>query len=499
MGSPPLLEMVNIHKRFPGVYALRGVSLTLYHGEVHALMGENGAGKSTLINVLGGIYPKDEGEIRGEIRIEGRETQLGSILAAREAGISIIHQELVLVPYLSVAENIFINREPMKNRMIDYQTMYSDAQRFVDELGLELDVRRKVMTLTIAQQQMVEIVRAVSFKAKIIVMDEPTSSLSDKEVQVLFDNIAVLKKRGIGIIYISHKLSELARIADRVTVLRDGEISGETMRITDTAEDQIVRMMVGREVPSYYVRTYNQPGPAVISASKLCSRKVRGVSFEVRAGEIVGFAGLVGAGRTETIRALLGFDEMTAGTVMLEGKPVNIHNPKEAYEMGIGYIPENRREEGIVPLQTLRFNITLKVLKKFIRGVFVDGAKERAIVDEYIQKLRIKTPSHSARLQNLSGGNQQKSVIASWLTTTPKLLIMDEPTRGIDVGAKAEIYAIMNSLVEMGMAILMISSELPELIGMSDRVVVMRQGTVSKVIERDAFSQEEIMRHAINI
>ena len=489
-----LLEMKNIHKRFPGVYALKGVNLTLNAGEVPALVGENGAGKSTLINVLGGIHVMDE----GEILIDGAPSGITDPLSARNAGISIIHQELVLVPYLTVAENIFINREPGKNGCVDYREMFHQAQAFIDELGLDLRANQKVIELTIAQQQMVEIVKAVSFNSRIIVMDEPTSSLSDREIEALFDSIRTLRSRGIGIIYISHRLSELSEIADVVTVLRDGETI-QTMRVCDTDNDEIVRLMVGREMTNYYSRTYREPGEVVLSAHGVCSNKVHDVSFEVHAGEILGFSGLVGAGRTEVMKAILGFDEMVSGSIHFLGKPVHFTKPEDAYRAGIGFIPENRREEGLIPLQTLRFNVSLKVMDRFIHGIRVDRRVEETLADEYIDKLEIRTPSQLARVQNLSGGNQQKVVISGWLATNPKLLIMDEPTRGIDVGAKAEIYTLMNDLVRDGMAIIMISSELPEIVNMSDRVVVMREGSVSRILERDQISQEEIMRYAVNI
>lgn len=488
------MKMSNIHKRFPGVYALKGANIELNEGEVLALVGENGSGKSTLMNVLGGIYDRDE----GTIAVDGKETEINNVLDARHAGISIIHQELVLVPFLSVAENIFISREPMKNNAIDYKKMYEDAQRFVDELGLDLDVHTKVIRLSIAMQQMVEIVKAVSFNARIIAMDEPTSSLSDKEIDALFENIEKLKARGIGIIYISHRLSELRRIADRVTVLRDGETVA-TMNVADTDNDTIVNLMVGRELVNYYTRTYNKRGEVRFAAENISSNKVKNISFEVHAGEILGFAGLVGAGRTETAKAILGIDKRTEGEIYVDGRKVHINDPAEAYAAGIGYIPENRREEGIIPLQTVRFNTSLKVLDRFIHGLSVDKKKERSITQTYIDRLHIKTPSQLARLQNLSGGNQQKVIIGSWLATDPKILIMDEPTRGIDVGAKAEIYALMNQLAQEGMAIIMISSELPEIINMSDRIVVMRGGEISRVLDREEATQEEIMKYAVNI
>jgi len=489
-----LLEMKNIHKRFPGVYALRGVNLNLRHGEVMALVGENGAGKSTVINVLGGIHPKDE----GEICIEGKPAQIDGVLSARNAGISIIHQELVLVPHLTVAENIFINREPEKGALIDYKKMREEAQRFIDELGLDISASAKIMELNIAQQQMVEIVKAISFNARIVVMDEPTSSLSDRGIDALFGNIHKLKEMGIGIIYISHRLSELQQIADRVTIFRDGQSVG-CFNVNEITNDEIVSMMVGREVVNYYTRTFNTADKVVLEAKNITTPSVKDVSFKVHAGEILGFSGLVGAGRTETIRGILGFDPILSGEVLLDGKPVKIKRPSEAYAMKIGYIPEDRRGESLFGFQPVRFNITLCVLKEFIKGIFVKKAKETDIADSYIDSLRIKTASRETWIQNLSGGNQQKAVISRWLATKPRILIMDEPTRGIDVGAKAEIYELMNRLAAEGMAIIMISSEMPEIVNMSDRVVVMNSGRVAAILEHDQISQETIMKYAVKI
>ncbi|RRD93904.1 sugar ABC transporter ATP-binding protein [Clostridiales bacterium COT073_COT-073] len=489
-----LLEMKNIHKKFPGVYALKGANLTLHQGEVHTLVGENGAGKSTLINVLGGIHQKEE----GEIFIEGKKCQINNVLDARKNGISIIHQELVLVPYLSVAENIFLNREPGKGGMVDYRSLFANAQKFVNDLGLSLDVKKKVMELTIAQQQLVEIVKAISFQSKIIVMDEPTSSLSDKEIEALFEYVKMLKQRGIGIIYISHRLSELEQISDYVTVLRDGETI-KSMKVSETSHEEIVKLMVGREMKHFYIRSYRQPGKAVLEVKNITSHKVRGISFQIRQGEIVGFAGLVGAGRTEIVKAILGFDKLISGEIKIDGQPVMIHEPAQAYELGVGYIPEDRRSEGIIPLQTVKFNISLKALHDFIRGVRVDQAREKELTQQYMDKLSIKAASQNTLLQNLSGGNQQKAVIARWLATNPKLLIMDEPTRGIDVGAKAEIYQLMDQLAAQGIAILMISSELPEIINMSDRVIVMREGQISGILNHEDATQERIMSYAVSI
>ena len=492
--KPYLLEMKNIHKRFPGVYALKGVDLTLSAGEVVALVGENGAGKSTVINVLGGIHPKDD----GEILIDGQDAHIDGIQSARDRGISIIHQELVLVPHLSVAENIFLNREPVRGGLVDFGQIYRDAQHFIDELGLNLRASDQVASLTVAQQQMVEIVKAVSFQARIIVMDEPTSSLSDREIESLFANIRTLKNRGIGIIYSSHRLSELEQIADRVTIFRDGQSVG-SYRVGKVSQDEIVRQMVGREVVNYYTRTFCASDKVVLEVKGLTSDKVQDVSFQLRQGEILGFAGLVGAGRTEVVKALLGFDPLRSGEIRIDGQPVQIRRPAQAYARKIGFIPESRREESLFALQSNRFNLSIRVLGDFIHGCFVDSRRENAIAEEYREKLSIRMASQDTLIQNLSGGNQQKVIISRWLAAKPNILIMDEPTRGIDVGAKAEIYELMNQLAAEGMAILMISSELPEVINMSDRVVVMREGRVSKILEREELSQEEIMRYAVNI
>jgi len=489
-----LLEMKNIHKRFPGVYALKGVNLRLGAGEVTAIVGENGAGKSTFINILGGIYRKDE----GEILIDGKDAGIDGVTAARKAGISIIHQELVLVPYLSAAENIFINREPKKHGLVDYTAMYAKAQSFIEDLGLDIRADETVANMTVAQQQMVEIVKAVSFNARIIVMDEPTSSLSDKEIAALFKNIKVLKERGIGIIYISHRLNELAEIADTVTVFRDGE-SIITGRISELSNEEIVKYMVGREVTNYYTREFNEIGKTVLEVKGLNSARVKDISFTLRAGEILGFAGIVGAGRTETMKAILRLDKRLSGEIIINGRKAEIKCPADAYGLGIGFIPESRREESIFPEKSVKFNLVIKVLNAFIHGVRVSFAKENKIADTYIKKLSIKTASHDVLIKNLSGGNQQKVVISSWLAANPRILIMDEPTRGIDVGAKAEIYALMNELAKEGIAIIMISSELPEIINMSDRVIVMKDGAITKELSREEISQESIMRYAVDI
>ncbi len=489
-----LLEMKNIHKRFPGVYALRDVSFQLHRGEVHALLGENGAGKSTLIKVLGGIYEKDE----GEIIIEGKPFAHITVEGARNHGISIIHQELMLVPHLTVAENIFLGREAGKGPFVNHDQTVTEAQRSLADLGLNLSPTALVADLNLAQQQMVEIVKAVSFNAKIIVMDEPTSSLSDKEVDILFENVRKLKKKGIGIIYISHRMSELQQIADRVTVLRDGEYVA-TCDVKNTPNDKLVSLMVGRQLNNYYTRTYNDCLETVLKIDRLNTDRVHDISFDLKKGEILGFAGLIGAGRSETMQAIFGLDTVQSGSVKLLGAELAGKKASEILEAGIGLVSEDRKAEGIFPSMTIKFNITLKVLKDFIRGVGLNQEKEQEISNQYMSDLRVKAPSGDTLIGSLSGGNQQKVIIGSWLAANPKVLIMDEPTRGIDVGSKSEIYAIMNDLVKNGMAIIMVSSELPEVLNMSDRIVVMREGRISAILNHDEATQEKIMQKAVSI
>ncbi|WP_411676452.1 sugar ABC transporter ATP-binding protein [Caproicibacter sp.] len=494
MSDSLLLEMKNIHKKFPGVYALKGVNLELRYGEVHALLGENGAGKSTLIKVLGGIYKKDG----GEIRIEGKPVEIRGVTEARANGISIIHQELVLVPSLSVAENIFLGREPvLANGLVDFDRMENETQRVLDDFGLSLHAADMINDLTIAQQQMVEIVKAVSFNSKIIVMDEPTSSISDKDVDALFKCIRSLKEQKIGIIYISHRMSELSQIADRVTVMRDGEYV-ETKVVAETTNDELIALMVGRSMTNYYSRTYSTSEEAILKVERLCSAKVHDISFELKKGEILGFAGLIGAGRSEAMQALFGLDKITAGSIQYCGKELKVKTPEQMIQAGFALVPENRRDEGIFAAHSLKFNLTLKALRQFIRGAYVDTKRENEITDEYMKALSIKAASDQVTIGSLSGGNQQKVVISSWLATHPRVLILDEPTRGIDVGAKSEIYTIMNELAKQGVSIIMISSELPEVLNMSDRVVVMSEGTITAVFDHMEATQEKIMQRAVN-
>jgi len=489
-----LLEMKGIHKRFPGVLALNNVDLTVKAGEVHALLGENGAGKSTLIKVLGGIYIAEE----GEIFIEGKKVTIDGVKAAQANGIAIIHQELVLVPHMTVAENIFLGREPMTGGFVDHKKMTDDAQQLLDENRMHIKADALINTLTIAQQQMVEIVKAISFKSKILVMDEPTSSISDKEVEFLFKTMRRLTSQGVGIIYISHKMSELEQICDRVTVMRDGEYVG-TKVVKETNKDELIAMMVGRELTNYYTRDFQTPGEVILKCEHISDGKMaKDASFEIKKGEIVGFAGLVGAGRSEVMKCIFGLTKNYKGEIEIEGQKVTIRNPIDAMKYGIALVPENRKAEGLYKVQSVRYNSTIEVLGDFIKGIFVNSEKEEEITQKYIDMLSTKTPSQEQIVGNLSGGNQQKVIIGRWLATNPKILILDEPTRGVDVGAKSEIYAIMNELVKNGMSIIMISSELPEIINMSDRIYVMNEGNITGCLDRTEVSQEAIMQLAAN-
>lgn len=491
--SRKLLEMTGVNKRFPGVYALKGVDFTLESGEVHALLGENGAGKSTLMKILGGIYSIDE----GKIFIEGNEVQINGVKEAQKYGISIIHQEIVLVPYLSIAENIYLGREPLtKTGLIDKKVMYENAQKFLDDFDMGLSAHTLVGHLTVAQQQMIEIIKAVSFNSKIIVMDEPTSSLSEKEVEFLFKTIRNLKAKGVGMVYISHRMNELFRITDRITVMRDGEYIG-TVVTKETKIDDLIAMMVGRELTNYYVRDFGTPGEPVLQVQNLTKKGVLdNASFELYKGEILGFAGLVGAGRSELMKCIFGLDPFEQGDIIINGEKTTIKNPNDAIKNRIAYVTENRKEEGLFLIKSVQYNLTIKILDEFMKFFRVNSKHENKVTNDYIQELSIKTPNAEQAVGNLSGGNQQKVLISRWLATKPKVLILDEPTRGVDVGAKAEIYTIINQLVKEGVSIIMISSELPEVINMSDRIAVMANGKIQTILNRERFSQETIMHYA---
>lgn len=493
--SKTVLTMKGIKKSFSGVYALSGIDFSLNLGEVHALLGENGAGKSTLIKVLGGVYQPDE----GSILIDGQEAKISNIKDARHYGIGIIHQEIVLVPYLSVAQNIFLGREIVKaNKVVDIAEMNRQSAKMLSSLGVNIDETELVGNLTIAQQQMVEIIKAVSFQAKIIVMDEPTSSLSNEEVEQLFEIIAKLKENQVSIIYISHRMEELFRISDRITVIRDGQYVGcKNTRETDSSE--LVAMMVGRSLSGFYSRDFSEPDKkeTCLEIKNLTKKDTfYDISFTLKKGEILGFAGLVGAGRSEIMESIFGATLFDSGEILLNGNKVKFAKPSEAIRRKIAMVPEDRKKQGLVLCAGVRFNLTLASLKKYVTGLVVNRQKCRNVTDKYRHLLKLKAASDEMEVSGLSGGNQQKVVLGNWLATDPEILILDEPTRGVDVNAKFEIYNVMNELVKNGMAIILVSSELPEIINMCDRVCVIREGKLMKILSREEMSQEEIMKYA---
>jgi len=486
--------MRGIDKSFPGVRALRDVSLQLHVGEVLALVGENGAGKSTLIKILGGACQPD----RGEILIDGRPWRMSSPTVAQAAGVSIIYQEFNLVPDLTVRENIFLGREPTRFGFIDAAAEYREAKRLFDRIGIDIDPEARCRQLTVAQQQTVEIAKAVSAEARIIVMDEPTAALTSQEVQRLFAIIRELKASGIGVIYISHRLEEVFSVADRVMVLRDGEHVG-TRRIDEVTREELIEMMVGRPLAAEFPARRAALGPERLRVEGLCrGRLVRNVSFSVRAGEVLGFAGLVGSGRTETMRIIFGADRPERGRIFIDGREVLIRNPRDAMRYGICLLTEDRKGQGLVLKHSARHNFGLPNLKRFSRCLFLQQSIERREFAHYIDRLRIKLVNQEQRVENLSGGNQQKVVLAKWLARNANIIIFDEPTRGIDVGAKYEIYQLINQLAAEGKAIIMVSSELPEILGMSDRIIVMHEGQIKGEIRDVAHArQEDILAMAI--
>jgi ribose transport system ATP-binding protein len=492
-----LLRVEGISKEFPGVKALDGVNFELDRGEVLALVGENGAGKSTLMKILSGIYTPDA----GHIFVDGDEVDVTDPKVAQRLGISIIHQEMNLMPHLTVAQNIFIGREPRTGPWVRDGELNRRTKALLDDLGIHLRPTQGVGELTVASQQMVEIAKALSFEhTKILIMDEPTSAISIQETQVLFRLIRSLRDRGVGIVYISHRMEELRQIADRVTVLRDGQYVG-TRSMKDVGDDEIIAMMVGREVSAAYAsrqEALTDEGEVVLAVRGLSTKSLlNDVSFELRRGEILGFAGLMGAGRTETARAIIGADPMSAGTVVVNGKEVRIPGPSVAVKHGIGYLPEDRKRHGLMLEQDVAFNVAMASLKSNRAPLgFLREGRARRISENFIKSLRIKTPSSRTTVKTLSGGNQQKVVIAKWLARDCDVLIFDEPTRGIDVGAKEEIYRLLNSLAESGKAVIMISSELPEVLRLSHRIVVMSQGRVTGTLSADEADQESIMKLA---
>ncbi len=492
----PILVAKGIVKRFPGVLALDNVHFELKRGEVHALCGENGAGKSTLMKVITGLYHPDE----GEVTYKGQPCHFQTLQDAQAVGITIIHQELNLVPHLSVAENIYMAREPKHGPFIDRKKMEADAQVYLDRLNVGIKASDLVMNLPVARQQMVEIAKALSLNAEVLIMDEPTSSLTEAEIDRLFEIIHDLKNDGVGIIYISHRLEELTRIIDRVTVMRDGGYVS-TRDLEDTSVDDIVAAMVGRSLEDKFPPRTSKPTDEVIFEVKDLSghKGCHHIRFNLRRGEILGFAGLMGAGRTETARAIFGADAKEEGHILLEGTELKIGSPIDAIHSGIAYLSEDRKLNGLAVQMTLRENITMANLEGVSHHGFIDRKLERDAANTYVRKLNIKTPSIEQVAKNLSGGNQQKVVIGKWLFRDSKVLFFDEPTRGIDVGAKFAIYQLLDELAAEGIGVVMITSELPEILGLTDRVVVFHEGEITGVLETAKTSQEEIMQYASGV
>jgi len=489
-----LLSMRGIGKRFPGVKALDGVNLTLHGGEVVALLGENGAGKSTLIKMLSGARQPDE----GIIEIDGESVVIDSARAARDSGIAVIHQEFNLVPGMTVRENLFLGRERTRFGKIDHRTETKLAREWLARLGLDIDPEERCGDLSVARQQAVEIARALSFDARILVMDEPSAVLTDREVEKLFVNVRELRKEGIGIVYISHRLEEIDEIADRFLVLRDGKMVGEG-RVLDSSRERLIELMVGRSLEKEFPPRSVEIGEEKLRVDRISQGKlVRDISFSVRAGEVVGFFGLVGAGRTETMRLVAGADRCDSGEVFVEGVKVSARNPREAISAGICLLSEDRKAEGLVQKHTAMSNFGLPNLRRFSHGLVLKDGEEREEFSEYVESLRIRVSVPEQLAAQLSGGNQQKVVIAKWLARNTEVILFNEPTRGIDVGAKFEIYQLMNKLAGEGKAIVMVSSELPEILGMSDRIIVMREGQIAGELEnRDGLTQEEVLALAM--
>lgn len=497
--SEYILEMVNITKEFPGVRALDDVTFRVKKGEIHALVGENGAGKSTLMKILSGVYP--HGTYSGDIFIEGKKQHFRNIKDSEHAGVAIIYQELTLVKGMTVGENIFLGREPVVNGIINWNKVYADSKKLFEKLNIEIDVYEKVENLGIGQQQMVEIAKAISKDSKILILDEPTAALTESETRQLFRILKDLKNHGVTCIYISHRLEEIFEIADTVTVLRDGKTIS-TDPISALKEDEIIKRMVGRELTQRYPKVPHKAKRTIMEVRNFSvydkdnpeKKIIDNVSFEIKEGEVLGIAGLMGAGRTELFMSIFGaYPGRKEGEIWLEGKKISINSPREAIEHGICYLSEDRKRYGLVLMMDIKDNILLPNYQKFANGGIINIPRSLSTALDYVGKLRIKIASPFQRVENLSGGNQQKVIIAKWLLANPKILILDEPTRGIDVGAKYEIYNLMNQFVEQGVGIVMISSELPEILGMSDRILVMQKGRIAGQLLAEEATQEKIM------
>ncbi|MGD0725040.1 MAG: ATP-binding cassette domain-containing protein [Spirochaetia bacterium] len=507
MESDVILDVSHVTKTFPGVTALSDVSLQVRRGEIHGLCGENGAGKSTLVKILSGVYP--HGTYEGSITFQGEELRFEqkSIRAAIEAGIAIVYQELTLIPKMTVGENIFLGKEPVEGRRINRSRLYAQSRDILAKYGLDILPQARVMDLGVGKQQMAEIAKALSEDAKLLILDEPTSALTQTEVLKLMEILQGLKAHGVTCIYISHKLEEFFGITDRVTVLRDGKLIS-TMETKDASTEKLVKLMVGREMTDRFPPSERTPTEVILSVRGLHAEDpsipgreiLKGVDFDLRRGEILGIAGLMGSGRTELVTTIFGeYATITAGSIVFEGKEVHIGSARDAMDQGISLVPEDRKQLGLVLIQSVLKNVALPNLNKFSAFMRIDKQAELHETEKYAKSLAIKAPSLSVAVDNLSGGNQQKVVIAKWLMSAPKVLILDDPTRGIDVGAKFEIYKLMNELAAQGMAIIMISSELEEVIGMSDRVVVMCEGRSNGVLARSEATQERVMTLATGI
>ncbi|MBJ9988581.1 MULTISPECIES: sugar ABC transporter ATP-binding protein [Paenibacillus] len=494
-----LLEMNRISKEFPGVKALDGVTLQVRPGTVHALMGENGAGKSTLMKCLYGIYSPDA----GDILLDGNKVQINNSKDALNLGISMIHQELHPVPFRNVMENIWLGRFPTKGvgfiRFIDHKKMYRDTKELFKQLDIDIEPDVMVGKLSVSKIQSIEIAKAVSFHARVIIMDEPTSSLTGVEVEHLFRIIRDLKKRGVAIIYISHKMEEILQISDDVTIMRDGSKIG-TWPASELTTEMIIAKMVGRDLTHRFPEKENVPGEVILKVDGVTSpipKSFKDISFELRKGEILGIGGLVGAQRTELIEALFGLRDIATGSIFLNGSPVKIKSPEDAKKLGMALLTEERRVTGIFSVLPVHENAAIANLGRYRKALFLlDGKRKKQEADQMVEKLRTKTPTTRALIMNLSGGNQQKVLLARWLLTEPEILLLDEPTRGIDVGAKFEIYTIIKDLAKQGKSIIMISSEMPELLGMSDRIMVMSEGRLTGIVDGSSATEEEIMRLA---
>ena len=487
------VAMKGISKSFGPVRVLDGIDFSVAGGEIHALIGENGAGKSTLMKIMSGAFSADS----GSILIDGEAVTIRSTREAEALGIAIIHQELNIIPQLSVMDNLFLGREPNRFGVIERSRMQGESARWLGKVGAgQLDENRAAETLSIGLQQLVEIAKALSLNARVLVMDEPTASLTEREIGTLFEIMTDLKSRGVGIVYVSHRMEEIFKICDRVSVLRDGHFVGERA-VRETGFEEVVKMMVGRELKERFPKRETSLGPVRLKVDDLADEgNITGIHFEVRAGEVLGVAGLIGAGRSEILNALFGVNRRTSGQVLLDGKPLSIERPADAIAAGIGFVTEDRKSQGLVPGLSLRENVTLVHLGKYARGGIINRKAEERAVKELMDELQIRARDAELEVKALSGGNQQKVVFAKWLAKAPKVLLLDEPTRGVDVGGKAEIYHTINRLAAAGTAIVMVSSELPEVLAMSERILVMREGRQAGIFDAKAANQEQIMTAA---